>query len=93
MTNGIVSSQACFNLIGSEFPLKQGLRTSEVCELLRILAGTSLSSTDIRQALKKNEVLEIPADQGTLVVKLAPERKKHGRYRCDILARPVSFVA
>ncbi len=86
-------SQPSLNLSGAEFPLKQCLRTTEASDLLRMLAGVELSSQEIRQTLKKHGILELPADQGTLVVKLAHQAKHHGRYRCDVFARPISFVA
>lgn len=93
MTNRSSEPQPFLNLSGSEFPLKQHLHTKETSDLLRMLAGVELSSGEIRQALKKHGVLELPTDQGTFVVKLAHQIKQHGRYRCDIFARPVSFVA
>lgn len=95
MTSRSTQSQShpSLNLSGSEFSLKQGLRTSEVCDLLRMLAGIDLSSKEIRQALKKRGVLELQAGQSILVVKLAHQVKQRGRYRCDVFARPISFVA
>jgi len=77
-------SEPSLNLSGSEFSLKQGLRTSEVCALVRMLAGIDLSSQEIRQALKTRGVVELPVDQGILVVKLAHQVKQHGRYRCPL---------
>ncbi|MDV3351655.1 hypothetical protein QGP82_23325 [Leptothoe sp. LEGE 181152] len=58
-----------------------------------MLTGVELSSTEIRQTLKQQGVLEFPVDQTTLVIKLANHSKQRGRYRCDVFARPIGFVA
>jgi hypothetical protein len=93
MGNRLSQSQPSLNLSGVEFPLKQCLRTTEASALLWILAGTEISPREIRQALKKDGVLELRSDQSTFVLKLSHLAKQRGRYRCDIFARPVGFVA